>query len=116
MIDRSQAAEPISPTWSIQVDAAAILTSKIRTSPAAPDWIIDREATSGVIRNFWTFSNSNRLPIRLACNAVGNHRSRTAMPTTRPSAHHVTHREFHVCVGHRGTNGLHRFPLIIARK
>ena len=40
--------------------------------------------------------------------------SRAAKRTTR--AHHVVHREFNICASHRRTNGLHRFPLIIARK
>jgi hypothetical protein len=40
--------------------------------------------------------------------------SRAAKWTTR--AHHVVHREFNICASHRRTNGLHRFPLIIARK
>jgi hypothetical protein len=38
-----------------------------------------------------------------------------AVKRTTP-AHHVAHREFNICASHRRTNGLHRFPLIIARK
>ena len=47
-------------------------------------------------------------------NSAGVMVSRAAKRTT--AAHHVLHREFNVCASHRRTNGLHRIPVIIARK
>jgi hypothetical protein len=46
--------------------------------------------------------------------SAGVMESRAAKRTT--PAHHVVHREHNICASHRRTNGLHRFPLIIARK